>query len=58
MGSSLDEEYCVTCVATEVSLYSPCVVWSRGGVSERRDGTILEWVIGWVCGRGSVEIEF
>ena len=58
MGSSLDEEYSVTCVATEVSLYSPCVVWSRGGVSGRSNGGRLEWVVSWVCGRGFVGIEF
>ena len=58
MVSSLDDKYSVTRVATEVAWYNPCVMWSRGGASGRSDGGILEWVVGWVCGRGFVKFEF
>ena len=58
MRSSLDDEYSVTCVATKVAWYIPCVIWSRGGASGRSDGGRLEWVVGWVYGRGFVGIEF
>ena len=57
MGSSRDDDYSVTRVATEVAWYSPCVMWIRGGASVRSDGGRLEWVVGWVCGRGFVGIE-
>ena len=50
MGSILDDEYSVTRVATEVPLYSPCVMWSRGGDSGRIYVGRLEWVVDWVCG--------
>ena len=40
--SSLDDEYSVTRVATEVAWYSPFVMWSRGGASGRNDGRRLE----------------
>ena len=53
----LDDEYSVTCVVTEVAWYSPCVMWSRGGASGSIGGGRLEWVGGWVCGRGFVGIE-
>ena len=36
--SSLDEEYSVTCVATKVVWYIPCVRWIRGGDSGRSYG--------------------
>ena len=52
MGSSIDDEYIVTCVAAIAAWYSPYVRWSRGGVSARSDGGIILWVVGWVCGRG------
>ena len=58
MGSSLDDEYSVTHVATEVAWYSPCVMWSRGGANGTNDGGRLEWVVCWVCGRGFVGIGF
>ena len=58
VGYSLDDKYSVTCVATEVAWYSPCVMWSRGGASGRSDGGRLEWVVGWVSGRGFVGIDF
>ena len=38
--------------------YIPCVIWSRGGASEKSDGGLLIWVVGWVCGRGCDGIEF
>ena len=38
MGSSLDDEYSVTRVTTEVAWYSPCVRWVRGGASGSIDG--------------------
>ena len=56
--SSLDDEYSVTCVATEVAWYSPCVMWIRDGDIVRSDGGILEWVLGWVYGKGFIWIEF
>ena len=52
MRSSLDDEYSVTCVATKVAWYIPCVIWSRGGASVRSDGGCKVWVIGWMYGRG------
>ena len=58
MGSSLDNNYSVTRVATEVAWYSPCVMWSRVGASGRSNGGRLEWVVGCVCGRGFVGIVF
>ena len=42
VGFRLDDEYSVTRMATEVVWYSPCVMWSRGGVSGRSDGGRLE----------------
>ena len=42
----------------KAACYSPCVRWSRGGASVRSDSGILVWVIGWVCVRGCVGIEF
>ena len=48
----------MTCVATEVAWYSPGVMWSWGGAIGRSNGGVLEWVVGWVCGRGFVGIEF
>ena len=50
VGSSLDDEYSVTRVATKVAWYIPCVMWSRVGESGRSYGGRLEWVVGWVCG--------
>ena len=58
MGSILDNEYSLTRVATEVAWYSLCVIWSKGGASGRSDVGRLEWLVGWVCGRGFVGIEF
>ena len=40
MGSSLDEEYSVTCVATKVAWYSPCIRWSSGGAIGRTVGKV------------------
>ena len=58
VGSSLDDEYSVIFVATEVAWYKTCVMWSRGGAIGRIDVGRLEWVVGWVCGRGFFRIEF
>ena len=58
VGSSLDDKYSVTCVATKVAWYIPCVIWSRGRASGRSDGGILEWVVCWLCGRGFVAMDF
>ena len=37
VGSSLDDKYSVTCVATKVARYIPCVIWISGGASVRSD---------------------
>ena len=58
MLSSLDDEYSVTHVATEVASNILFVMWVRGGASGRSDGGRLVWVVGWVCGRGFVGIDF
>ena len=58
MGSSLDDEYSVTRVATKVTCYNPCVRWSRGGVSGRSDIGCKGWVVGWVYGRGVLWVWF
>ena len=58
MVSSLDDKYSVTRVATEVAWYGPFVMWSRGGAIGRSDVERLRWVVGWVCRRGVVVIEF
>ena len=58
MGSSLDEYYSVTRVATAVACYITFMMWSRGGASGMSDGGILEWVLGWVCVRGFIGNEF
>ena len=58
MGSSLDEYYSVTRVATAVACYITFMMLSRGGASGMSDGGILEWVLGWVCVRGFIGCEF
>ena len=58
MVSILDEDCSVNWVATQVAWYSPCVIWSKVGASGRSDDGILEWVVGWVCGRGFFRSEF
>ena len=57
VGSRLDDEYSVTCAATEVAWYSPCVMWSRDGSSGRINGGNLEWLVSWVYGRGFIGVE-
>ena len=52
MGSSHDDEYSVTYVATMLSWYIPCVIFNRGGFSERVYGGCKMWVLAWVCGKG------
>ena len=52
MGSSLDDEHSVACVAAEVAWYSPYVRWSRGGAIVRIIGGKTGLVAGWGCGRG------
>ena len=38
----------MTCVATKVVWYSPCVILSRGGESGRSVGGCKGWVVSWV----------
>ena len=58
MGSSLEDEYSVTCVAAKAGWYSPCVRRIGGGASAKSDGGIILWMVGWVCGKGFVGCEF
>ena len=55
-GSSIDGDYSVACVAPAVAWYSVCVMCSRGGASGMSNGGRLEWVGGWVVGRGFVGV--
>ena len=52
VGSSLSDEYSVTRMDANASWYSPCEIWSRGGVSGRSFGVRKGWMLGWFCGRG------
>ena len=49
--SRFDEGYSATRVAAKVARYSPCMIWSRGGVSGGRDGGGKGCMVSWVCGR-------
>ena len=51
MGSSIDDEYIVTCVAAIAAWYSPYVRWGGGGASGCIVGGGTGCVVGWVCGR-------
>ena len=52
VGSSLDDKYSVTRVASKAACYIPCVRWGRGGASARSVGGRIGWVVGLACGRG------
>ena len=52
VGSSLEDEYSVTCVAVQAAWYSLCVILSRGGAIARSDGGRIFWVASWVYVRG------
>ena len=42
----------MTCVATNLDWYIPCMRWIRGGISGRIFGSGKILGVGWVCGRG------
>ena len=54
VGCSLDDEYSVTRVVAKAGWYSPCVRWSRAGVSGRFFGGIIGWVVVWGMEEGSL----
>ena len=56
--SRLYDKYNMTCVATKVAWYIPCVRLSRGWASGRIASGCKGWVVGWVCGRGLCEYGF
>ena len=58
MGSSLDDDYGVTCDATRVAWYSPCLILNRGGESGNSYGGCKGWVVGWVGERGFCGCDF
>ena len=50
VGSRLDDEYSMTCVAVTVTWYISCMRWIRGGTNVRSVGGGKLWVVVWVCG--------
>ena len=58
MGSSIEYDYSVTCVAAKADWYIPGMRWSRGGASARSNGERIWPLVGWVCGRGFVAVNF